>query len=249
MASVEYLNNRVIGKEKELAKLEKKMERIKAAEATGWEKNPYYYDERDLASTEREIQKVKLQLEKYKNDLETQMDKENSRNVKPILEFLDNWYEINYKFYMEEKTNYDVAAIEFAAIRSQYMAYVNDFGASYIKRIGSEEFQAKEKEYKDIKTKFEKRWGHVIQFIYGRDYETELVKELKREYNRKYDYIIEKTVEITGEITDASYLTTDAKGNLNGYITGKKSRASVSTISAGGYNIQCFHFRTLIKEI
>ena len=34
--------------------------------------------------------------------------------------------------------------------------------------------------------------------------------------------------------------------NLNGYIIGTKGCCSIKTIGAGGYNIQCFHFRTLI---
>jgi hypothetical protein len=73
--------------------------------------------------------------------------------------------------------------------------------------------------------------------------------DLKEEYNRKYDYIIEKTNEIVGTITDASYLSVDANGNLNGYIIGDRGKANVNTIGAGGYNIQCYHFRTLIHEM
>ena len=76
-----------------------------------------------------------------------------------------------------------------------------------------------------------------------------LEKDLGKEWNRKYDFIIERTNAIVGTITDASNLKIGAKDDLNGYIIGTKGTAKVQTIGAGGYNIQCFHFRTLINEM
>ena len=68
------------------------------------------------------------------------------------------------------------------------------------------------------------------------------------EADRKYDFIIERTNAIVGKITDAAGLTIGAKDDLNGFIIGDKGTAKVTTIGAGGYNIQCYHFRTLIRE-
>jgi hypothetical protein len=76
-----------------------------------------------------------------------------------------------------------------------------------------------------------------------------LDKVLEQEANRKYDFIIERTNAIVGKITDASNLKVGAKQDLNGFIIGTKGRAKVQTIGAGGYNIQCYHFRTLINEM
>lgn len=76
-----------------------------------------------------------------------------------------------------------------------------------------------------------------------------LEKDLVAEANRKYDFIIERVNAICGTITDASGLRVGAKGDLNGYIKGERGTAKVETIGAGGYNIQCFHFRTLIHEM
>lgn len=75
-----------------------------------------------------------------------------------------------------------------------------------------------------------------------------LVKDLNEEANRKYDFIIERTNAITGEITDASGLSIGNKQDLNGFVVGARGTAKVQTIGAGGYNIQCFHFRTLINK-
>lgn len=52
---------------------------------------------------------------------------------------------------------------------------------------------------------------------------------------------------ITGNITDCANLHWGGKA-LNGYIVGEKGSADVFTIEAGGYNIQRWHLRVLVKE-
>ena len=63
MASVEFITKRIEGKEKELEKLTKKLERIRKAEATGWTVNPYYYHESDLKYTLRDIEAAQKALD------------------------------------------------------------------------------------------------------------------------------------------------------------------------------------------
>ena len=75
-----------------------------------------------------------------------------------------------------------------------------------------------------------------------------LNKNLSEEANRKYDFIIDRTNRIVGQITDASNLSISDNGELNGIVIGTRGTAHVKTVGAGGYNIQCFHFRTYIKE-
>lgn len=55
--------------------------------------------------------------------------------------------------------------------------------------------------------------------------------------------------ETVGTITDAAALYIGPEGDINGIIVGTEGKAKIQTIGAGGYNIQCFHFRTLIHEI
>ena len=52
-----------------------------------------------------------------------------------------------------------------------------------------------------------------------------------------------------GTITDTAALYIGPEGDINGIIVGTEGKAKIQTIGAGGYNIQCFHFRTLIHEI
>ena len=37
-------------------------------------------------------------------------------------------------------------------------------------------------------------------------------------------------------------------GEINGWVEGDKSNVSVETITAGGWNIQCRHFRVLVRN-
>lgn len=58
-------------------------------------------------------------------------------------------------------------------------------------------------------------------------------------YNRVYA--------ITGKVTDCSGIRWGGKC-LDGYVVGENGVAEVETIGAGGYNIQRFHLRVLVKE-
>ena len=53
---------------------------------------------------------------------------------------------------------------------------------------------------------------------------------------------------IVGEVTNWGRLELSG-GVLNGYVEGKEGRCVVETIGAGGYNIQRYHLRVLVKPI
>lgn len=269
MASIEFITKRIEGKEKELDKLNKKLERIYKAQATNWEVNPYYYSEYDLKRTLREIEEATKALDKYKEQLVSETEKANSRDVQIIIDFLERWkirvhsfYEEGLTEYYEEQNavgesyrslrnllygtpEYSKAKEEHEALCAQHR--INCCGRYekkyYTNRWGKEDY----KEVKVAEGKFE----HLRPYNGERTIEEALArldKDLEQEANRKYDFIIERTNHIVGEITDASQLTIGAKEDLNGYIIGTKGIAKVQTIGAGGYNIQCFHFRTLINK-
>lgn len=65
----------------------------------------------------------------------------------------------------------------------------------------------------------------------------------------KYNTLIKRITKDVGEIIDASGLRIGNNGEINGYIYGTKGAVEIETISAGGWNIQCFHFRVLIKKL
>ena len=254
MATIEYLTKRVEGKTKEIAKLEKKLERIHKAEATGWEVNPYYYDENDLRWTLKDLESAKEALAKYEAELTAANEKAQSRNVEAILKFLEMWQERMKTFFVESLPRYEKAYKAYCESEHKYYEIRNSRAWW---ELPKEERKALEQEAREGRINFRSEWAYLDPYLtkawkgdawaIGLDME-KLTKDLKKEADEKYDDIIERTNAVTGKITDASGLSVGAKGELNGYIIGEKGTAKVSTIGAGGYNIQCFHFRTLIHR-
>jgi len=266
MASIDFIMKRIEGKEKELDKLNKKMDRILKAQASGWKDNPYYYHESDIKYTERDIREAGEALVKWKDTLVQEQQKSASRNVPAITEFLDKWEERCLSYYDKAIK----AACEESAKLFDMHRRLSDM------RYGSPEYEQLHEEINALSSehynkihgtyKYEKftdsrgrsysqkvkvadgEWEYAQHYIIGKydECRAKLEKEVHAEYNRKYDFIIDRTNEIVGQITDASALKVGAKGDLNGYIYGTKGTAHVQTFGAGGYNIQCFHFRTTI---
>lgn len=266
--TIETINKRIEGKRKEIAKLEAKLGRIEKAAATNWEVNPYYYSENDLKWAKKDLETAKEVLAKYEAELVAATEKANSRNVKAIIEFLENWKARVSAHYAKGLREYYDTMANLKALANK----TKDF------RWGTPEYNEADKAYKDA-------WEALYQKTHGyyeetgeidrwkskikrkvRDGELEYISpynnqktfeeaierleyDLKKDAEAKYDDIIERTNYIVGKITDASYLTIGAKGELNGFIIGERGKAKVETIGAGGYNIQCFHFRTLIHSM
>lgn len=264
MATIEFITKRIAGKEKEVDKLRKKISRIEAAEASGWVKNPYCYSESDLRSARRDLTEALDGLKKYQADLDAAKAAARSRNVPAILEFLEGWKQRNLEFYGNGLRE---VFQERDAIRQMYRA-VQYGDEGYEEKMG--EIQARERAYtislkgewktvagqlpngRKVTTRekvADGKWEYLVPYIHGSYDESmdRLKRILNEEADRKYDFIIARTTAIVGEITDASYLSVGDKGDLNGCIIGTQGRANVKTIGAGGYNIQCFHFRTLIN--
>jgi len=51
------------------------------------------------------------------------------------------------------------------------------------------------------------------------------------------------------QITGSELIIDSRSGDVNGLIWSDKGKAKVQTIGAGGYNIQCYHFRCLVHEV
>ena len=272
MASLEFLNNRLNGAKDKLVKLEKKLERIlKAEESNYQDNNPYYYSDYDKKYCLRDIEDCKFSIEKYSQQIACEIEKSNSRNVPAILEFLNQWKERVYNYYKEDLSKYYVEKAEVKKLYDEFskLSYAERYELGqdnkyykarhdlYCKLNGYKERKTfinhwGKEGYRDVKVR-DGEWEHLRHYVERCNSLEEclklLDKELEQEKNRKYDFIIERVNKIVGQITDATGLRIGAKNDLNGVIIGSRGKAHVETIGAGGYNIQCYHFRTLIKEL
>ena len=129
--------------------------------------------------------------------------------------------------WVNSKTNVDSLTKELATIRfnetkkDEYYSYDNNFG-----------YNATDGEY--------------VLKAFNDD---KLSKIIEAEKKAKYEDLCNRISAVVGEITDVSNLRISAKGNLDGIVEGTKGRAKVETIGAGGWNIQCFHYRVLVHKL
>ena len=75
-----------------------------------------------------------------------------------------------------------------------------------------------------------------------------LNKTLEEEKRSRLLALAHRVGKIVGKITDGRHLGIE-NGEICGIIIGENGAASIRTIGAGGYNIQCYHFRTLVHEV
>lgn len=253
MASIEFVTKRIEGKEKEIKKLESKLSRIEKAQASDWENNPYYYDESDLRCTKKELDAARVALDGYRAQLATETEKANSRNVPAILAFLDAWKAHVIEYYCGRFEDFLAERSARYAENRAYCEFVNRGFFKLLEEDRAAAWEAK-KQAREKETiadrKFNRKWNFIMRYVDGDKLDRELLdKDLEKDANAKYDDIINRANAICGTITDASGLYIGSKGDIDGFVVGDRGKAYIQTIGAGGYNIQCFHFRTLIHEV
>ena len=258
----DILNKRIEGCKLNIERLNNKLIRILKAEESNYEENnPYYYSDYDKKATIRDIESAKANLVKYEIQLQQEIEKENSRNVQVIIDFLKLWqvkvyeaykkdmidyYNLSFEFHEESrKCGYGPKSEKYEELRQrlnhnlkgiwEQREYINSWGNKSTTKVKVAEG----------------KWEHLPMYVSGRNSAEALKlleKDLEKEAIRKYDFIIERTNKFVGEITDVSNLYIADNGELNGFIIGTRGKAKVTTIIADG-PIRIAHFRVLIKEI
>lgn len=190
------------------------------------------YDYQDFFSLIRwDIQEALNLINNYKLKLEKAQNRANQTKITVVVEFLAKWREQAFKWYIATKDNYlkeyDALTNNKSTDKEYYLTLKNLInGYSSLLRLFDHY------ECRSTSTFVEK-----------------LNKLLDKEVEDKYFDLVERVTVYTGEITSAEYLRIAPTGELDGIIVGEKGKAKVETISAGGYNIQCFHYRVLVREI
>lgn len=180
---------------------------------------PEYYSKRYC------LEDAKETLAKYHKQLEAQVAKENTLNEIPeaIKEFGKN---------LENRWNeYDM----------------------WKKQSIREDCKKEHSDYREFQKQMNEKWGRGwYEFAYYTTDE-QIQKNNKNAVDALILNLVTRTVEITGQITDAKYLRVESDNNgysiINGIVIGEKGKARVESIGAGGYNIQRYHIRVLVKEV
>ena len=174
----------------------------------------------DKESGIKKLEKMEQTLYKYVAQ-KKKLERTNIEVIPVIDEFLNTWKEKAKKEFIKEMEDFE----NLRDSRNQYS----------------------EEEYKKELEKFDKVTFYLMNMHPSWRIE-ELEKLLEEEKLKKLIDLTKRVNKICGKITNADDLLIGNRGDINGIIIGEKGKAEVRTIEAGGYNIQCFHFRVLIRE-
>ena len=212
----------------------------------------------ELDHAVQDLHDAQLTLEKYQNMLNLEIAKDNefeNNRIMVIWEFL-----LNYKEKVAEyiRDNMDVLN-EYYEVNHQACDWHNN--NSYKVHRGEMSKEEYNRVYNELHQKEKELKQAIHPYTYEvatRDYnsddrryfvnEEKLEEILLKDCKARYLQLVKEVTEITGIITDAQGLSMRA-GELNGIIIGEKGKAKVQTFSAGGWNIQCFHYRTRVDKV
>lgn len=238
----EEIRNRIQKKEEELAKTEKLLQkyldnasREEILVIGEFFKTGDYKLHRPFGYTDAWGKAVALYdgrktLEKYQKQLEAQVAKDNTMNDIPEVikkfakELEDRWNE--YDMWKKEE------------IRKELR--------------NAPEYRNRE-EYRKFQYDMRQKWGVNYYDFACYTTEDQIKKSNKAAVDSLVLNLVNRTVEIAGTIKDAKGLRLDRDNNgyaiINGIVIGEKGKARVESIDAGGYNIQRYHIRVLVKEV
>ena len=198
----------------------------------------------ELRRANRDLEEAQATLEKYKSQLSAKSEFEASDKIKVIWDFLQEWRKDAYNYFIEN-------AKEYYKLRQGYNKALDE----YLATLPSEITSSWSKQYKSELAFEKKYYSNIHPFtrqiaLYGASVdEDKLNKELDKEVEAKYKNLVYRIQEKAGDIVDATGLYIGGNGEINGVVIGTKNKVRVETITAGGYNIQCLHFRVLVHII
>ena len=156
--------------------------------------------------------------------------------IKVIRDFLENWKEDARKFYTEARNYYE----EINANKNEL------FPTQYYKSPSGRECSISSS--LQVRQHFAYKYNKST-LVMVTDKWYDLDKEIEKEAERKYKKLISTVEKKSGKIIDARGLKIGNNLDLNGTIVGEDATVRVETISAGGYNVQCFHYRIKVTVI
>jgi hypothetical protein len=205
----------------------------------------------DIRTSNNKLRDLEIQLENLYKQKEKVKTKNEIERIPVIEEFLEQWKIKAIEWYTQ---NYN-SLLEYIKERSnkqkQFEQWKQEKG---IFHYNSKEAKEKEVElgidYKTHTMRMKMRFNVLTLKLYDNrnNWKQILEKEIELDKNNKRALFVNRVKEITGLINDAKGLSIGDNGEINGIVIGELGKAKVETISAGGYNIQCWHFRVLVHK-
>lgn len=237
----------------------------------GWDDGVYEFNSK-ISQLEDNLSKL-YELERISNNWQIKLDKQSNKEriekIPVIWNFLSDWeaksiewYHKNAELYFNLKKEYDSKLEEYKnseefeelverslrCYRTEYLEKNRKYLENRVRYNLEENFI---KNYYSQIDSFTKIITNIKYDLSNYTVNEELLnKEIAKEKEAKYFDLVNRVTELVGEIKDASNLSIgNQRGELNGIIIGEKGNVRVETISAGGYNIQRFHYRVLLHKV
>lgn len=193
-----------------------------------------------------------------------------TNSIIAIEEFLAGWKTQARKYYTEQKAEYarrseltfeiteenvaDILKYGFLADRKYSAEKVTEIMTNFENGTMNENTKDNLKVsisdsqfniWKQSKTKSE----IAIIEVYSKRFAAELEITLEKEVNAKRKILIARIEKVAGKIVNANNLFIGVNGEINGQVIGEDKTVNVTAIYAGGYNVQCLHYRVLVKAV
>lgn len=261
MSQYDDPNRKIIASEWRQYKLEHERELFNQVD---WNKGPNYDETMRAYSDLRDAQAT---LDKYKVQLDKLINYENEDKVQVLVDFLNDWGNKAYSWYMENAKKYFELKRDYSEKLDEYMygwddehpEPEDDSKYNLYKRMRRNAADMFYQEYYAPINELTKTIVRLKSDYVGPDRkytpvgyvvdEEKLTKFINDEKKRKYEDLVRRITAVVGQIQDVANLSIgNQSGEINGYVIGDKGKAKVQTISAGGYAIQCFHYRVLVNK-
>lgn len=186
---------------------------------------------------------VELEADRYLED--------NAPEV--IMEFIENWKRMAYDWHVKRYEDYQALKLKLANDLAEARREMGIAERLMTTRSQDKELEKIGLDYKSIRKRKAEFAGSTVLLMDEKRDEGErltwLDRKLEEEKKAKLLDLVYRLNNEVGKTLDASDLSIGAEGNLNGIVIGETGRAKIETVGAGGWNIQCFHFRTLVHKL
>lgn len=215
-----------------------------------------YHDAQDAVNnTTKKLQELRTKLEGYRAKKAEEDKKNNVPMVPAVEEFLKNWkaqadeyyrnqVQLIHKWKADYKTHYDQQMQELEA-KFGYRVHCFDKEVEAEKKARNVNWDYKDKTLKQMFTQD----CLMLANLKPEEFDLKLNDMLDSEVDSKRVDLYHRCSAVVGVITDATGLKSGKNGSINGIVIGEDGKAEVETILAGGYNIQCLHYRVLVKPL